>query len=611
MNIESHVLVCLSSSPSNQRIIREAGRLAASTGSRFTALFVKTPQFRNWSKDNIQRLDENTAFAQSLGANIETVFGEDVAFQIAKFAGYSGVTMLVIGRSVPSRMHRFGRPTLTDRLIELLPDMDIHIIPDSTVASKPMPEIRSSRILGLSLKDILVSLLILLASTGICFSLFAMNLSRANLIAVYILGAVLISIRTDYRIYSYIASIASVALFNYFFTEPRFSLLASEQEYPVTFLVMFLVSVLTGSLVSRLKEQAVLSAEAAFRTRVLLEANQELLHAETPDDIRLAVQRQTMRITGQDTKILQKDSPDADSADPGWVRFPFHSPYNDYGVLLIKNSGSPLPASLSGLIQSILGEAALALDNEYNRQEKEQATLLAQKEKFRFNTLRTISHDLRTPLTSILGNSDYLIRDGNMLDDRTKETMYADIRSDAQWLIDLVENLLSVSRMEEGQIQLRLSAELISDVIEEALRHIDRSADSYIIRISQEDELLMAMMDTRLIVQVLINLLNNAIRHTEPGTEIEVRTRRTGDWAEITVADNGNGIPEGEEEKIFEMFYSSNATVSDSRRSMGLGLSLCRSAVSAHGGTLTAFNVAPHGAAFCFTLPVKEVRIHE
>lgn len=608
MNNESHVLVCLSSSPSNQRIIREAGRLAASTGSRLTALFVKTPHFRNWSADNIRRLDENTAFAQSLGANVETVFGEDVAFQIAKFAGYSGVTMLVIGRSVPSRMRWFSRPTLTDRLIGLLPDMDIHIIPDSGVASKPMPENKENRVWGLSPKDILVSSLILLASTGICFGLFAMNLSRANLIAVYILGVILISIRTDYRIYSYIASIASVALFNYFFTEPRFSLLASEQEYPVTFIVMFLVSLLTGSLVSRLKAQAMLSAEAAFRTRVLLEANQELLHAETPDDIRHAVQRQTMRITGQETRILPQEPEDGYAS---WVCFPFHSPHNDYGVLQVKTDGSSLPVSVSGLIQSILGEAALALDNEYNRQEKEQATLLAQKEKFRFNTLRTISHDLRTPLTSILGNSDYLLQDDNSLDDPTRKRMYEDIRSDAQWLIDLVENLLSVSRMEEGQIQLRLSAELISDVIEEALHHIDRNAEKHTIHVHQEDELLMAMMDTRLIVQVLINLLNNAIRHTEKGSEIEIHTRRNGDWAEITVADNGNGIPAGEEEKIFEMFYSGNATVSDSRRSMGLGLSLCRSAVAAHGGTLTASNVVPHGAAFCFTLPVKEVYIHE
>lgn len=610
MEKKSHVLVCLSSSPSNQKIIREAAKLAASTGGAFTALFVETPEFKTWSGENRSRLEQNITLAKSLGAAIEMVFGEDVAFQIAEFSKYSGVTMLVIGRSVPVRVGWFIRPTLTDQLIALLPQMDIHIIPDSTVTAGPRPRAgRIGRVFGYSRRDILVSIGILVAATAACFGLFGLNLSRANLIAVYILGVLLISLQTDYRIYSYVASLASVALFNYFFTEPRFSLLASEQEYPITFLVMFLVSMLTGSLVIRLKEQARLSAEAAFRTRVLLEANQELLHAATVEDIQQAVINQIQRMTGLGTELLPEipgESPDAD-----WTYFRFHSSRSEYGALRIHTAGIPLPLSASGLIPSILGEAALALDNMYNRQEKEKATLLAQKEQFRANVLRSISHDLRTPLTSILGNADNLIRSEADFDPAIRQEMYAYIRSDAQWLIDLVENLLSVSRMEEGQVQLRMSAELVGDVIEEALRHIDRNAGQYRIHIHHEDSLMMAMMDTRLIVQVLINLLNNAIRYGGPSPEITIETRPVGDFAEITVSDNGSGIPQGEEEKIFEMFYSAHNTLSDSRRSLGLGLALCRSVIHAHKGTITAFNTEPHGAAFRFTLPIKEVQIHE
>lgn len=609
MEKRSHVLVCLSSSPSNQKIIREGAKLAASTGGDLTALFVETPQFQSWSAENRSRLEENITLARSLGAGVETVFGEDVAFQIAEFAKYSAVTMLVIGRSVPVRMGWFIRPTLTDRLIALLPQMDIHIIPDSAVAAGPVPQTgRRSSTFGYSRRDILVSVLILLSATGACFGLFGLNLSRANLIAVYILGVLLISMLTDYRIYSYIASLASVALFNYFFTEPRFSLLASEQEYPITFLVMFLVSMLTGSLVSRLKEQARLSAESAFRTRVLLEANQELLHAGTAEDIRQAVVNQVRRMTGLPAELL----PGMETVpDPAWTYFRFHSPRSEYGTLRVQTGQIPLPLSESELIPSILGEAALALDNTYNRQEKEKATLLAQKEQFRANVLRSISHDLRTPLTSILGNADNLIHSEDSFDYPIRQEMYAYIRSDAQWLIDLVENLLSISRMEEGQVQLRLSAELVSDVVEEALHHIDRSAAQCRFHIRHEDSLMMAMMDSRLIVQVLINLLNNAVRYTPPDSRITIETRPVGDFAEITVSDNGNGIPPGEEEKIFEMFYSAHNAVSDSRRSMGLGLALCRSVIHAHKGTLTASNIEPHGAAFRFTLPIKEVRIHE
>lgn len=609
MDKKSHVLVCLSSSPSNQKIIREGAKLASYVGGDFTALFVETPQFQNWSLENRRRLEQNIEFARSMGANVETVFGEDVAFQIAEFSKYSGVTMLVIGRSVPVRMGWFIRPTLTDQLIALLPQMDIHIIPDSAISANPMPKAqRTRRIFGFSPRDILVSILILFAATVICFGLFGLNLSRANLIAVYILGVLLISMLTDYRIYSYVASLASVTLFNYFFTEPRFSLVASEQEYPITFLVMFLVSMFTGSLASRLKEQAQLSADAAFRTRVLLEANQELLHAGTAEDIGQAVINQVRRMTGLQTEVLPVHP---EEADPDWVYFRFHSPRSEYGALRIRAAGVPLPLSVSGLIQSILGEAALALDNTYNRQEKEKVTLLAQKEQFRANILRSISHDLRTPLTSILGNVDNLINSEGSFDYPLRKEMYTYIRSDTQWLIELVENLLSISRMDEGQVQLRMSAELISDVVEEALQHIDRNAAEQRVQVRHEDSMMMAMMDSRLIVQVLINLLNNAIRHAGPGAQITIETRPAGNYAEITVSDNGEGIQPGEEERIFEMFYSGHTRISDSRRSMGLGLALCRSAVHAHKGTITAFNIQPHGAAFRFTLPIQEVRVFE
>lgn len=186
---------------------------------------------------------------------------------------------------------------------------------------------------------------------------------------------------------------------------------------------------------------------------------------------------------------------------------------------------------------SILGECALALENEQNAREKEAAALLAEKEQLRANLLRAISHDLRTPLTSILGNASNFLSNGKDLDEPTKEALFKDIYDDAMWLINLVENLLSVSRLEENQLNLNFNAELVSDVIEEALKHINRNRVDYELKVEHKDEFLLAKMDARLIVQVIINLVDNAIKYNPKGSQITITTEARDGQAVISVAD--------------------------------------------------------------------------
>ena len=253
----------------------------------------------------------------------------------------------------------------------------------------------------------------------------------------------------------------------------------------------------------------------------------------------------------------------------------------------------------------------MAIQNIRNAEEKELAAVRAKNEQLRADLLRTISHDLRTPLTSISGNASNLISNYEKMDDPTRKQTFLDIYDDSMWLINLVENILSISRIEDGRMNLSISTELVSEVFEEALRHTNRHSGQHTITVQMDDDLLLAHMDAKLVVQVLINLVDNAIKYTPAGSHIVLSAAAQGESAVIRVSDDGPGIPDEAKEKVFEMFSTGEKRISDSRRSLGLGLALCRTIIAAHGGTITLSDNTPHGCIFTFTLPLGEVSLHE
>ena len=264
-----------------------------------------------------------------------------------------------------------------------------------------------------------------------------------------------------------------------------------------------------------------------------------------------------------------------------------------YGVVGIDAMAGALDASEQSILLSILGETALALENEKNIREKEAAAILAESEQLRANLLRTISHDLRTPLTTISGNAGNLLHNSHSFDDETKQQIYADIYDDSMWLTNLVENLLYSTRIEEGRMMLKTSPELVS------------------ITLNYGDDLLMVRADAKLIVQVIINLVDNALKYTPSDTLISISAECKNGMAEIKIADTGKGISDVEKGKIFDKFYSGEHKIADNRRSLGLGLYLCKAIVEAHGGSIHVTDNLPHGSVFRFTLPLEEVIIHE
>ena len=282
-----------------------------------------------------------------------------------------------------------------------------------------------------------------------------------------------------------------------------------------------------------------------------------------------------------------------------------------YGVVGIVVGEQPLDVLENGILLSILGECALALENEKNAHEKEEAAIATKNEQLRANLLRAISHDLRTPLTSISGNASNLLSNAAQFDEETKQQIYTDIYDDSMWLINLVENLLAVTRIEEGRMSLNLTSELMDEVIAEALRHVSRKSSEHTITVESAQELILAKMDPKLMVQVVINLVDNAIKYTPAGSTVSIFTQQQGSWVIVRVADNGSGIPSEMKKHVFDMFYTGRNQIADSRRSLGLGLSLCKSIVDAHGGELTVTDNLPQGAVFTFTLPIGEVNLHE
>lgn len=645
-NSKEHILVCLSPAPSNTKIIQTAAAMAKAFNATFSALYVKTPASASMTAEDAERLLANIRFSETSGASVVTVCGNDIAFQIAEYARLSGVTKVVIGRTVIGKRRFIGKPTLTEKLISLAPNVDIHIIPDSDAVvsdrrNKPYEKPRFANVL----KGLTISAVVLLLSSLLGWLFFRLGFTEANIITIYILGVLLIAIFTESKICWVVASVASVLIFNFLFTEPKFTFLAYGSGYPVTFIIMLTASLIIGGTTEKLKTREYQATQTAYRTKILFDANQLIQKASDETEILRVTANQLKKLLNRNVivfddkaqKVYATKEENADAVMPDceqivlrvtknnvkegkgtdifpesdYTFFPICKNGKNYGAIGIFAGEKPIDSFDESIVVSVIGECAIVIDGIINAKERERVAVFAKNEQLRANLLRSISHDLRTPLTSISGNASNLISNGNVIDNATKTQIYEDIYSDSLWLINLVENLLAVTRLEEGRMNINLTTELVGDVIAEALKHIHTKSEKQKITVIQQDDLLLAKMDARLIVQVLINLLDNAVKYTPSDSQITITAKRNGEMVCVSVADNGHGIPDEQKSRVFDMFYTGSTKIADSRRSIGLGLSLCKSIINAHGGEITVTDNTPHGAIFTFTLPAGEVEIYE
>lgn len=458
----------------------------------------------------------------------------------------------------------------------------------------------------LNIKGFLTMAVVMVLATGLGFLFHYLGFREVNIIIVYILGVLIIAVITASRLWSILASLFSVLLFNFLFTVPRFTFWTYGSEYPVTFAIVFLAAVIVSNLTIQLRRQAEQSNRMAQRSKILLETNQILQKATNKDEIIEEMVRQLKKLTGRNI-VYYKGIPN----DSEYIYWKIQKDNDTYGTVGIDKTEGKLESFEKNLLLAILGECALALEKEEFSRKREEALARAKNEQMRANLLRSISHDLRTPLTSISGNSGILLNNEVSLDEEQRRKLYSDIYDDSLWLISLVENLLSVTKLEEGTMNLNMQIELADEVIAEALKHVSRKSEEHHLVFHPSEEIFLAKMDSRLIVQVIINLVNNAIEYTQKGSDIIVKSERNGNEIEISVSDNGQGISPEAKTKIFDMFYTEKNNVADSRRGMGLGLFLCKSIVETHGGTIRVKDNEPQGTVFTFTLPAEEVKLNE
>ena len=416
-----HILICLSSAPSNAKVIRTAARMADAFHSGFTALFVQTPETKELSGENMRRLRSNLHLAEQLGAQISTVYGTDPAVQIAEYARVSGVTKIVMGRINHKQNPITGKKSLADRLIELT-DLDVYIIPDrQPLYKKPIGKLRIPKA-HFSWRDVTIMLVSLLLSTAVGFGFYDAGFSESNIITVYILGVLMTAVWTNGYFYGAVDSLLSVAAFNYFFTVPRFTFQANDPSYPVTFLIMLFSSIIASSLASRVKAQARLAAQKSYYTELLLESSQKFQKGRTEwDCLRLAAEQLnrmfgrpilyaldgaeqdlTFRVEPEDEKSVlsglssqeigvakwvQKNNKHAGATtntlpDSKWLFLSVRGTQGVMGIVGIPIVGYSVPDAFEkNLMIAILSECGLSQERIRLQEERDQAALQTQKER--------------------------------------------------------------------------------------------------------------------------------------------------------------------------------------------------------------------------------------
>lgn len=638
-----HILICLSSSPSNAKVIRTAARMSEAFHSGFTALFVETPGTSELRGEHLKRLRDNLRLAEQMGAQIATVYGDDPAFQIAEYAKVSGVTKIVLGRASGGGPLIRGK-TLADKLTDLAGSLDIYIIPDAQRGEQRRFSIGRGEQPAFRMQDFLKTLLVITLATLIGFVFFEAGLRDANIVIIYILGVLVTAIWTHGQLYGALASLGSVLAFNFFFTVPRFTLHATERDYPVTFLIMLIASVMANTLTTRMKKQARQAAQKAYYTELLMSSSQKLQQGKDEEDIiRLAAEQLGVLLSrpilfalvaeGQPLQFSVTPAQKAEELLGGmtmeemgvadWVAKnnkragattdTFSHAQNLYmairgiagllGVVGIPTRFYPaLAVAEKNLTVSILNECGLILERRRLRAEKLAGEFQARQGRQRANLLRAISHDLQPPLAGISGNADALLADSSLTQEQ-KQALYRSVYDNSMWLVNLTENLLSVTRFEDGTVRLKRRTVLLRDVLRQALSRLDRRAAAHTVTVEPEDGCLRADIDTELVLQVILNMINNAVKYTPAGSHIIISAKQAGEMIEVRIADDGPGISGDAKEHLFDLLYTVSQGKFGDGRGLGLGLNLCRSVVEAHGGSIAVTDNVPHGAVFTFTLP--------
>jgi two-component system sensor histidine kinase KdpD len=482
---------------------------------------------------------------------------------------------------------------------------------------------------GMKAKMIIKKTIFLLAMFGACmlaaYGLRQMGLRNESVFMVFIVGVLITALEMSGFLWNLALSLLLVLGYNFFFTAPYFTLMVYDVNYYVSWFVFIVVGIIVNTLATRLQHEASVAYSNQKAAEWLYKTSTGFLNLADRDDICTYTRRRLNDLLNRSVEIHlgEPDKSDRESAycfkaslavghgesyyaSSPYLYLPLKSKNATLGVVRVMCGDSDLDESERRNTEAAITLAVMALERSRLEETAREDRFDIERENLRNNLLRSVSHDLRTPLTSIVGDADFLLKNEAEVDEASRKSMLSDISIEAVWLSDMVENLLAMTRVQDGQVPINKTSEPVDDIVSNAIARTRKRRGSHKLNVQVPDDVVLAPMDGTLIVQVLVNLIDNAIKHTRSDSTIDVSVRKAADAVEFSVADDGGGIDPDKLGKIFDSFYAISGDSDTQPKGMGLGLAICRAIVEAHGGHIVAENNDRGGATFTFSIPCNE-----
>jgi two-component system sensor histidine kinase KdpD len=631
------IMVCVNMKPRGPRLIRAARQMAANLHAKWIAVYVQIPRHLRSPQAERDRLVQTLRLAEQLGAETVTLTGERVAQELLDYARNRNATKIIVGKPVRSLWKEWLFGSVVSELVHQSGDIDIYVITGEVGEGQPL--IRRSLKRTSNRREYLYALIVVGLATAIAWEMFP-YFAQANLIMMYLMAVIVIAVRFG-RGPSVLASVVTVAAFDFFFVPPYFSFAVSDIQYLLTFAIMLIVALLISNLAVRIREQAELARYRERRTSVLYAMSKDLAtHRGTAMLAQVAVKHlrdvfdgqvamfladAEKRVRLQRSEQLFFEFDPKESGVAQWVfdhneraglgtdtlpgasalYLPLVGAGGPIGVLAVrpKDAGLLLDPEQLHLLESLVNQVALSIERTRLSDEAQQAHVRVETERMRNAILSSVSHDLRTPLATITGAASSLLDERSALDAHDRLELSRAIYREADRLDRLLKNLLDMMRIEAGAVQLKKDWHPLDEIVGAALSRLEERLRNHRVKTTFPQDLPMVQIDGVLLEQVMMNLLENAAKYAPTGSVVELSASAGDREVVVEVADRGQGIPPGEEARIFDKFYRAKPAVEGG---VGLGLTICRGIIEAHGGRIWAENRTGGGAVFRFAIPLSE-----
>jgi two-component system sensor histidine kinase KdpD len=633
-------LIAIAPDDQAEQLVRFGKRFADALDAEWMVVSVETPALLKLSERERNRRIDVLRLAESLGAETVTLDGPSAADALIEYARVRNVTRIVVGEVKRVGWRAWLRRSTATELVRRGSGFDVSVIARRDGAAPQQRDLPDSGPRQMSWKRYWAAIAITAACTGLAVLMYP-YFNLTNLVMVYLLGATVAALRLG-RGPASLTAVSNVAALDFCFVPPRFTFSTNNLEYLLTFGVMLVIALVIANLVANVRAQTRVAGARERRTSLLYAMSRELAATRSFDNIARVAIKHLAETFASSATILMPDArghlafpkgdapsgalPKPDLSVAQWVfdhdrpaglgtdtlpaapaqYLPLVGTSSTLGVLAVRPTQKRrlLLPEQRHLLETFGGQIALAIERSQMAEDAEHARVAAETESLRNTLLASISHDLRTPLAVITGASSALNDPGLKLDPAARAQLVHSIDAKAHEMSELISNVLDLMRFETGEVRLRRDWQTVDDLVGTALSRVEGRLAARTIDVALPAELPPVYVDAPLITQVLVNLLENAVKHTPPQTKIRITAEALADSVSVGVEDNGPGLPAGDPEKLFAKFQRGREE--SNAGGAGLGLAICRAIVNAHGGTITALERFGGGARFVFTLPAVE-----